>query len=187
MRVRWPLFVGSLTDGYCKWRGSPWHARFSSLSILLQDALGIKMQWIFDASLACFSFWTHSSTVSGSSFLNEVTFSFSTASSPEWSNKTVFATLRIINLLAHIRLDGATEDSIFEVSNGLKRIATASAGVFKAAAGQLVSRAAGWGAEGNLLLDGPNCPSLDGNLWGRLAEESTVCRRNEESFHLLWA
>lgn len=118
LRVWWPPFMGSLTDGYCRWRLSLWHARFSNLqtfSIPPQDALGIKMQWIFDASLACFSFWTHSGTVCESSSLSEVTFSFSTASSQEWSHKTVYATLTIINLLAHIGLDGATEDSIFEV------------------------------------------------------------------------
>lgn len=129
-------------------------------------------------------------TVSESSSLNEVTFSFSTASSPEWSHKTVYATLGIINLLASIGLDGSTEDSVYP--SNLKwarayRVRTASVSVFKAAAGQLVSSVGGWGAEANLLLDGQNRHSLSGNLWGRLAEESMVCRRNEESFHLLWA
>lgn len=91
-------------------------------SIAPQDALWIKRKWIFDTSLACYLFWTHFSTVSESSSLNEVTFSFSTASSPDWSHKTVYATPRNINLLTHIGLDGATEDSIFEVQKEYKRI-----------------------------------------------------------------
>lgn len=152
----------------------------------VQDTVGESSDAFSRSSLSPHCLLTYSKhtsvcSVCESSSLNEVTFSFSTAPSPERSRKTVHATPRNINRLTHNGLDGTSDDSIVW---GLKWAShESSCRCFKAFA---------WTAGSRRWRKSSSWTDRTVTLWmetskGGLAEESVLCSRNAASFHPLWS